>query len=212
MDTKELYQIIRKALEDGVSIDWISLVIIGVIVLVGAFLGSYFRTKGKNLATKEDIQSITNKIEAVKTDYAKQLEDIKHHNRIIENSLKQRYDLSVAAIETRLAKHQEAYSLWWELMRDASDQNSVGKCILKCQDWHIKNSLYLSAEARKAFRKAYIAAQFHSELRHTRENSKEILERFEEIQKAGDVLVEAVSLPSWGKDEFKPIKSQGEKG
>jgi len=40
-------------------------------------LPSYFKEKGKNLATKEDISEITKKIEIVKIDYAKQLESAK---------------------------------------------------------------------------------------------------------------------------------------
>jgi hypothetical protein len=46
-------------------------------IIIGYFLYShlpaYFKEKGKNLATKEDIKDITEKIESVRTDYAKQL-------------------------------------------------------------------------------------------------------------------------------------------
>jgi hypothetical protein len=38
------------------------------------YLPSYLEQKGKNLATKEDIKEITEKVEAVKAEYAKQLE------------------------------------------------------------------------------------------------------------------------------------------
>lgn len=41
------------------------------------FFSGYLTEKGKNLATKEDIQGITDKIESVKHDYAKELEKIK---------------------------------------------------------------------------------------------------------------------------------------
>ncbi len=47
-----------------------------VIVVIGlylkAFLPNYFNEKGKNLATKEDIAEITDKIEAVRAGYARQ--------------------------------------------------------------------------------------------------------------------------------------------
>ena len=46
--------------------------LIGAVVLnlfIKSFLPSYFYEKGKNLATKEDIASITDKVESVKTDY-----------------------------------------------------------------------------------------------------------------------------------------------
>jgi len=47
-----------------------------ILIAVGFFLKSYLPTylaeKGKNLATKEDIKDITEKIEAVRSQYAKQ--------------------------------------------------------------------------------------------------------------------------------------------
>lgn len=43
-------------------------------LLLQNFLPSYVREKGKNLATKEDIESITQKIESIKTEYLKQVE------------------------------------------------------------------------------------------------------------------------------------------
>lgn len=39
--------------------------------LIERFLPSYFSEKGKNLATKEDIKGITDKIESVRADYAR---------------------------------------------------------------------------------------------------------------------------------------------
>ncbi|MBP5074764.1 hypothetical protein HUS84_12285 [Pseudomonas chlororaphis] len=45
-----------------------------LLLLAQHFLPSYSKEKGKNLATKEDIEAITEKIESVKVDYAKQLE------------------------------------------------------------------------------------------------------------------------------------------
>ena len=63
-----------KDLKAGVSVNWISIVLIGIIVLITSFLGSYIRRKGQNLATKEDLSEITNKIEGIKADYAKNIE------------------------------------------------------------------------------------------------------------------------------------------
>lgn len=44
----------------------------GITVLVWYF-ASYVKEKGKNLATREDIQEITDKIESIKTEYARAL-------------------------------------------------------------------------------------------------------------------------------------------
>lgn len=54
--------------------------LIGALVvyfLLKSFLPSYFSKKGENLATKEDISEITNKIESVKHEYANNLESVK---------------------------------------------------------------------------------------------------------------------------------------
>lgn len=53
-----------------------------VYLLLKSFLPSYLSEKGKNLATKEDIASITNKVESVKTDYAKVLEELRTNNQL----------------------------------------------------------------------------------------------------------------------------------
>ena len=59
----------------------IELVTLAVVLVIGyllrGFFPSYSKEKGKNLATKEDIQGITEKIEAVKVEYAKSLEAVK---------------------------------------------------------------------------------------------------------------------------------------
>lgn len=47
-----------------------------------SFIPSYLSEKGKNLATKEDIASITDKVESIKTDYAKVIEEIKSNNQL----------------------------------------------------------------------------------------------------------------------------------
>ena len=47
------------------------------IGLLAGFLLSYMKEKGKNLATKEDITDITNKIEGTKSEYIKDIEELK---------------------------------------------------------------------------------------------------------------------------------------
>ncbi len=48
-----------------------------VTLLIKNYLPSYAREKGKNLATKEDIECITQKIESIKVEYSKQIETYK---------------------------------------------------------------------------------------------------------------------------------------
>lgn len=53
--------------------------IVGVIssLILRNFLPGYMGEKGKNLATKEDVEEITSKIESVKVEYSKRFEDYK---------------------------------------------------------------------------------------------------------------------------------------
>ena len=57
-----------------------------LLALYWLFIKSYTAEKGKNLATKEDIKEITDKIEAVKLEYFKKLEssklEIELHNEL----------------------------------------------------------------------------------------------------------------------------------
>lgn len=92
--------------------------IIGVILLPG-----YLGEKGKNLATKEDIEHITDKIEAIKTQYAFLVEAAKVDNQ-----------LRVAALDARLQKAQQAFTLWRKLLN--STQLTLGTVLLSF--WNAK--------------------------------------------------------------------------
>jgi hypothetical protein len=69
-----------------------------VFLLIKFFLPGYLTEKGKNLATQEDIAAITDKVESVKTDYAKILEEVKSNNQI-----------KFAAIEREKTLKKEVY-------------------------------------------------------------------------------------------------------
>lgn len=56
---------------------WFTVLIFALTTGLVQYLVFYFREKGKNLATKEDIEEITKKIESVKTSYSKGLEQYK---------------------------------------------------------------------------------------------------------------------------------------
>lgn len=44
---------------------------------LGAYLASYLKQKGKNLATKEDVDALTRAVEDAKQDYREQMERLK---------------------------------------------------------------------------------------------------------------------------------------
>jgi len=57
----------------------LNFLVLAAVVIVGLllknYLPPYLTEKGKNLATKEDIEEITNKIERVRSDYASEIEN-----------------------------------------------------------------------------------------------------------------------------------------
>jgi len=86
---------------------------VGAIVLLLRSLRSYATEKGKNLATKEDIGTITREVEKVRSEYAERFESLAQQNRLLLEHTRQRHELRLAALDRRLAAHQEAYALWW---------------------------------------------------------------------------------------------------
>lgn len=196
------------------------LVILNAVVFLGQialglllknYLPAYATEKGKNLATKEDIEEITRKVEGVKDEFAKSREEIAHQNRQLLDSMNRRHQLRLAALDKRLEVHQEAYTLWWKLVRTVYDKDRIREVANECQEFWVQNCLYLDEDARHAFRVAYHAAFNHRELRDAREDPEVLEESWERIQAAGDVIRKAVELPSLGEDEYKPLKDGEEK-
>jgi len=89
--------------------------------------------KGQNLATKEDIEELTTKVEAVKIGF--------------DNRLK------LAALTERLKVHQEAYTRWRELVVKIGDESAsnFNNFVRDSEEWFHRNCLYFTNEAREAF-------------------------------------------------------------
>ncbi len=66
MTSWDIQQIIQGVIDNQINYDWVYIIISGVVWLIWAGLYSYFQSKWKNLATKEDIWIITKEIESVK--------------------------------------------------------------------------------------------------------------------------------------------------
>nr|WP_319565196.1 hypothetical protein [uncultured Rhodoferax sp.] len=125
-------------------------------LIASSFLPKYFGKKGENLATKEDIAEITDKIETVKHDYASQLESVKA-------------ELS-AKLSTYGFRYEKEYEVLSELtillvdVRDASislrpivDFRDPDKSIDDIKDERLKRffdarrSLYIAREKKRPF-------------------------------------------------------------
>jgi len=170
------------------------------LLLWRSYFPSYLTEKGKNLATREDIAAITKQVEDVKELYSKRLKELEHQNALVLEQLRAQQQLRLAAAERRLAAHQEAFTLWRRLV-GAAHSEDVHKLVLECQHWWEKNCLYLAAEARDSFNRAYFAASSHRELTRARVDAEEVKANWALLMKAGDDIVAGVQLPSLGTRE-----------
>src|ERR1700752_1622843 len=93
-----------------------------ILILFGCYLAfgkSYFTEKGKNLATKEDIEDITKKVEGIKTEFIKETEKLKtdlqfeHHIKVSFNT-----DMKNAIIQTF-----ENYNLWLNIILGSHERS-----------------------------------------------------------------------------------------
>lgn len=116
-----------------------------------------------------------------------------------------RHKLRLAALDKRLQAHQEAYSLWRKLLFADKQGDGVHDVVSECQDWWETNCLYLSSEAREAFRKAYHSANDHAVFLRTHQESALIRAAWADVQRAGEIIVRGVHLPTIGEAEGKRI-------
>jgi len=106
-----------------------------------------------------------------------------------------KHQLRTAALEKRLQVHQEAYALWRSILQLIGSDVGKPSLIEECEKWWENNNLYLTAQAREAFFKAYHAANDIHKYRDVPEYSKLYKEAVENIKNAGKVIVECVNLP-----------------
>ena len=139
--------------------DYLAQIYLLIVFVLGALFRGYLNKKGENLATKQDIAEITDKIEQVKSEYTERLEEIKQQNRLLLEYAQYKNQLRLAALNRRLEVHQQAYALLQELQgaRGESTKNSgvvsreIEDVIAKCWQWWSNNCLYLEADAREKF-------------------------------------------------------------
>ncbi len=157
------------------------------------YLSSYLMKKGENLATREDIAAITDKVESVRTQYATLIEE-----------LKARHQLRLAAVDRRLQAHQEAFTHWRNLM-SATHTDDIGKVVTECQAWWEQNCVYLEPTVREAFVTAYGAARGHNALVRGRAEVKTIAESWSIITAFPNILFKAVQLPTLSELEARAL-------
>lgn len=68
-----------------------------VVCALSAYLGAYFKRKGENLATREDIQKLTKEVEEVRTVYQKRIEDYRAELDRASTDESRKYDAKKAS-------------------------------------------------------------------------------------------------------------------
>lgn len=121
-----------------------------------SFLPKYFEKKGENLATKEDISEITDKIETVKHDYASQLESAKAELSAKLNTHGFRYEKEyevLSELTALLVDVRDASISLRPVMdfRDPSKSDDEIKRERLQRFYEARRSLYFSREKKRPF-------------------------------------------------------------
>lgn len=183
----------------------IGLIILGF--LVGQFLPSYIREKGKTLATKEDVGAITKQVEDIKYQYSERLSTISHQNTMIVEQIRSGSQMHTAVLLKRMEILQKGYVLWIQLFHSLNNPDTVGTNIMACQKFWEENNLYLGSDIREKYKMAYLsAAASHHQYVQWRESPEIISNNMQYIREAGEALVAAAELPSI-KNEFASVES-----
>lgn len=187
---------------DAIIIILQGIVLFVVLWVIKPMFHAYGHEKGRLLAIKEDIESLTRTVESIRLEYSTKLEGISYTNTTLLERLKGHQNLRTAALEERLALYQQAYSLWRKLFFSIhGPEDKLEKNVLECQDWWEKHCLYLGAESRKLFWQATWLALDYKDLSIKREPELKN-KSWDLIQKAGEALLIEADLPTF-KEEFE---------
>ncbi len=91
-----------------------------VITAIVWYFASYIKEKGKNLATKEDVDEITDKIESVKTTYAQKIEGLK-------SQLNAKFHAQTVRFEKEFKVYEEVWGALLELRNATVHLRIAGK-------------------------------------------------------------------------------------
>ena len=159
-----------------------------------SYVFSYLTEKGKNLATKEDIEEITRKVEEVKAE------------------LQARHTLRFAALDKRLQAHQDAFKHVVSLAQVFfSEKKYISMALDTCITWYSENALFLDPKAKTAFDAAFTAARQQSWPRG-KESDKlpGEYENYQTVLGALTAITEAAGLPPLNEEIAKALPSSAE--
>ncbi|MBU3948354.1 MAG: hypothetical protein KJ826_09065 [Proteobacteria bacterium] len=122
MTPDEIKSILETVISNKIRYYWIYILLSVILALASVFLVEYFMNKAKNIATKQDIEVLTKKVEEIKSEYIKQIEVFKA-NQLLKNPKKK--DLYDKVEELRVliikGKNENVFNNWEQLSSKMKD-------------------------------------------------------------------------------------------
>lgn len=203
--TVEEIEAFAKGLVSGQSIWFILSLCIGA---AAAYFGAHLAEKGKNRATKEDIGEITKAVEIAKSEFSKQLEDLKAHHQ-----------LRMVAAERRIQAHQTAFQIGSQIYQRIHNfpDNEWEATVQNAVHFYEAHALFLGTQTRKAFIKTVNSAKTFRALKQASGQTfiygkedctpeqKELRKQFDQMLQLFDYVATEVELPAINVKEQIPF-------
>ncbi|SRR6266542_5699231 len=147
MTPQEIKAVVDSVVAEKVLLTYPQLFLFVLLSGIAAYIGAYLKQKGQNLASREDIQDLTKKVEAIKISFSKQVEDYKaelaQRSRVAEVAEFFTEWISPSADFAKLNGYAMRLSLWLpnEIYRD------IGRCI--CYEAGAANPKQILVNVRK---------------------------------------------------------------
>jgi hypothetical protein len=156
--------------------------------LAATFFASYFRKKGENLATREDLDKLTRLVESVK-----------HENAMFVEEFKAGQIHRFVAAPERLAALQKAFVLWrnlFDVLRTAQFQEDLAAA----KSWWNEHCLYMDNPARQSFIQGLASIQaWVAQKEKGEEGSEKLWQDFWAVPTA---IFECAGMPRLAKEEM----------
>lgn len=118
-----------------------------ILLIIHFFWPSFLKEKGKNLATKQDISEITDKIENVKSEYSKSLVRFNYFHRKQALVIEKIYQYLVDAVDTM-------YDLtvpfrWADGRSNQERAEDANKSVFELRSYYKKHRIYLNKDIKE---------------------------------------------------------------
>ena len=224
-------------LDNALDVSNIFFACIAIVSFLGGFTiekitSPFLYKKAENLATKQDVGEITRITEEVRQEFLKEIKELDRKTSLLVEEIRANSQLRLVNADQRLKAHQEAHTLWLELLKTVGvDTEDSREVIEKCLNWWANNCLYLSKDLDYDFLLACLAAKKHPRLLEydekksnliqvnhvspeetidTKSNGceqsgKAIKENLQKIEDLGNLIRESVQLPPLSSKELSML-------